>query len=94
MKYMVISDIHGDIYALDKVLDIYVKESCSKLLILGDLFSYNSSYHDSFIIDRLNSMKNNIICVRGNCDYDISLLEFNMPYIENVTLNNKKFLLT
>lgn len=33
MIYMVISDIHGGIYNLNKVLDIYVKEHCSKLLI-------------------------------------------------------------
>ena len=40
MKYMIISDIHGDIYKLNTVLDIYNKEKCDKLIVLGDLFNY------------------------------------------------------
>ena len=31
MKIMFASDIHGDIYKLNTVLDIYNKEKCNKL---------------------------------------------------------------
>ena len=39
MKYMIISDIHGGIYDLNTVLDIYCNEKCDKLIVLGDLFN-------------------------------------------------------
>lgn len=94
MKYMVISDIHGGIYNLNKVLDIYVKEHCSKLLILGDLFNYGFDLNREDIVNRLNLMKENIIAVSGNCDNNVSDILFDMPYINNVVLNNKKITIT
>lgn len=94
MKYMVISDIHGGIYNLDKVLDIYQKEHCSKLLILGDLFNYGFDLNREDIVNRLNLMKENIIAVSGNCDNNIKGILFDMPFINNVVLNNKKITIT
>ena len=94
MKYMVISDIHGDIIALNKVIDLYNKEDCSKLLILGDLFSYASDSSRDDIINTLNDIKNNIICVRGNCDYYINGILFDMPNINTITINNKLITMT
>jgi len=94
MKYMIISDIHGGIYELNKVLDIYSKEHCSKLLILGDLFDYGFIINRNDIVNRLNLMKDNIIAVSGNCDNNIKDILFDMPYINKVDINNKKILLT
>lgn len=94
MKYMVISDIHGGIYELNKVLGIYFKERCSKLLILGDLFDYGFSITRDDIVNRLNHMKDNIIAVSGNCDNNINDILFDMPYINNINLNNKNIILT
>ena len=94
MKYMVISDIHGGIYELNKVLDIYLKEHCSKLLILGDLFDYGFGITREDIVNRLNLMKDNIIAVSGNCDNNIKDILFDLPYIENIILNNKRITLT
>ena len=94
MKYMVISDIHGGIYNLDKVLDIYVKEHCFKLLILGDLFNYGFDLNREDIVNRLNLMRENIIAVSGNCDNNIKGILFDMPFINNVVLNNKKITIT
>lgn len=94
MKYMSISDIHGSIYELNKVLDIYYKENCSKLLILGDLFDYGFSITREDIVNRLNIMKDSIIAVSGNCDNNIKDILFDMPYINKVDINNKKIILT
>ena len=94
MKYMVISDIHGGIDNLNSVLSIYNKENCSKLLILGDLFNYGIDYYRSDIINRLNSMKDEIIAVSGNCDSNILDIELYMPSINNIELNNKSIILT
>lgn len=94
MKYMIISDIHGGIYELNKVLEIYSKEHCSKLLILGDLFNYGFNLNREDVVNRLNLMKDNIIAVSGNCDNNISDILFDMPYINKITLNNKVITLT
>lgn len=94
MKYMIISDIHGGIYELNKILDIYFKEHCSKLLILGDLFNYGFDLNREDIVNRLNLMRENIIAVSGNCDNNIKDILFDMPYINKINLNNKKITLT
>lgn len=91
---MIISDIHGGIYELNKAIDIYFKENCSKLLILGDLFDYGFSITRDDIVNRLNSMKDSIIAVSGNCDNNTKDILFDMPYINKVNLNNKDITLT
>ena len=53
MKYMIISDIHGNIEALNKVLNIYRSEICEKLLILGDLINYGIDYNIEDIIKHI-----------------------------------------
>ena len=94
MKYMVISDIHGSIDVLNKVLNIYNKEKCNKLLILGDLFNYLYDINRNDIVNRLNSLRENIIAVRGNCDNNINDILFDMPYINNTKINDLKITLT
>ena len=91
---MLISDIHGDIYNLNKVLDIYLKEQCNKLIILGDLFNYGIDLNRNDIINRLNLMKDNIVYVRGNCDNNVNDILFDYPYTKEIKINNKSALLT
>ena len=81
---MIISDIHGGIDELNKVLEFYIQEKCNKLIILGDLFNYGIDFNRENIINRLNSMKQNIIYVRGNCDNNISNILFDTPYFKEI----------
>lgn len=89
MKYMIISDIHGDINNLNIVLDIYLNDNCNKLIILGDLFNYGIDIKREDIINKLNKLKNDIIYVRGNCDNNINGILFSTPYSENITILKK-----
>ena len=64
MKALAISDIHGDVDHLKQILEIYNKESASRLLILGDfcrLFQHNkrrrSRRFTKQILKRNNSSK-------------------------------------
>ena len=91
---MVISDIHGDIYNLNKAITIYYKEGCKRLLLLGDLFNYGVDLHRIDIINRLNLMKDDIIACIGNCDVDIRNILFDMPDQNEIKLNNKKIIIT
>ena len=74
MKYLIVSDIHGSLPALEQVLRVYEAERCDMLLVLGDILNYGprNSIPDGIepkgIAERLKDMKENIVAVRGNCD--------------------------
>lgn len=78
MKTMIISDIHGYSNNLKKVLDIFYKEGCKKLIILGDLLSPGSDYEEVKKI--LNNFKFSLLCMKGNNDNYIypGELDFNI----------------
>lgn len=84
MKYLIVSDIHGSLPALDRVLRSYEKERCDMLCILGDILNYGprnglpEGLDPQTIATRLNDMAGQIVAVRGNCDSEVDgmLLDF------------------
>ncbi len=40
MKYLIISDIHGSLPALEKALKFYDEQHCDMLCVLGDILNY------------------------------------------------------
>ena len=62
MKYLIVSDIHGSLPALEKVLDFYKKQHCDMMLILGDILNYGprnsipEGINPKEIATRLNEM--------------------------------------
>ena len=58
----VISDIHGNLSALDAVLRAFDESSVDRILCCGDLVGYGPSPEQ--VVDRC--MERGIICVRGN----------------------------
>lgn len=95
MKTMIISDIHGYSKNLKKVINIFNKEKCEKLIVLGDLLCPGSDEEEVKKI--LNSMKSYIICMRGNNDKYIypSEMDFNIidDYL-NIKLDKNNVYLT
>lgn len=66
-KIMILSDIHGGYYNLDRALEYYKTENFERLFVLGDLFGYSFDEADDVILDRIKSVPDSIL-VRGNCD--------------------------
>lgn len=64
MKFGVISDIHGNIIALETVLNELKKENVDKILCLGDIIGIGP--HPNECIKALISLGNQLIVVRGN----------------------------
>lgn len=95
MKYLVISDIHGDPYFLEMVLSKV--NDFDKLIILGDVLYHGprndlpNQYNPKRVISVLNEISDKIIGVRGNCDakIDLELLDFNIN--EHRILKNSDF---
>ena len=64
---MILSDIHGGYYNLDRALAYYEEKNFERLFVLGDLFGYSFDDTDDEILKRLREVRNSVI-VRGNCD--------------------------
>lgn len=69
MKLLFISDIHGIKTNLGHIQQVFTKEKCDKLIVLGDLYYTYGYDNDKEDVEKfLNSFKDKLICVRGNCD--------------------------
>lgn len=105
MKIAVISDIHGNMQALDAVLEDIKTENCERIFCLGDLAM--AGPEPSFVVDKIREMSDltviqgNTDAMIANCDNQmIHLLEENNPImaraleadVASLTDNQKEFL--
>lgn len=85
MKIMIASDIHGSAFYCEKLLNAYKEEKAERLLLLGDVLYHGprndlpDEYAPKSVISMLNAMKNEIICVRGNCDTEVDQMVLDFP---------------
>ncbi len=103
MKYMILSDIHGSIGPLRKAVGYYNDMHCDMLVILGDILNYGprnrvpDDIDAKGIAELLNSMAENIVAVRGNCDSEVDQMLLDFPVMQTYMLlvdNGKKLFLT
>lgn len=85
MKYMFASDIHGSAYYCRKMLDAYDKEEADRLVLLGDLLYHGPrndlprEYAPKEVIAMLNTRKEELYVVRGNCDAEVDQMALRFP---------------
>ena len=99
MKILVISDIHGSVLDLECVLE---REKFDKLFILGDLYYHGprnnlpEGYNPMETAKLLNSLKDKIVCVRGNCDAEVDQMISEFPILEraDVYIDGVRYTLT
>lgn len=87
MRIIFISDIHGITKNLDYIKKIFDDLNCDRIVVLGDLFNGPSSlkyYNPLYVLEFLNSFKDKIICMRGNCDFNINLKNCNFVVHEGL----------
>ena len=103
MKYLIVSDIHGSLPALEQVLRVYEEEHCEMMLILGDILNYGprnripEGIDPKGIADRLNAMKESIVAVRGNCDSEVDQMLLQFPVLSTYAVvvdNGRRLFLT
>lgn len=86
MKIIIVSDIHGYNTYMAKLVDIVDAEHPDKIIFLGDI-NYSRIRNDE-VVNKLNSWRDKIIAVKGNCD-DLNDLEcVNFPICENYLVIN------
>ena len=87
-KIMIASDIHGSATWCRRMLEIYEKEECTELLLLGDILYHGprndlpEGYGPKEVIALLTPYKEKITAVPGNCDAEVDRMVLPFPIAE------------
>ena len=87
MKLMIASDIHGSAFYCEQMVQAYKQEGADRLLLLGDLLYHGprndlpKEYQPKKVIEMLNALKNDILCVRGNCEAEVDQMVLGFPVL-------------
>ncbi len=87
MKLLIASDIHGDVKCAEELIAVAKKELPDKIVLLGDILYHGprndlpENYNPKAVISLLNSEKDNLICVRGNCDTEVDQMVLEFPIL-------------
>ena len=85
MKWLIASDLHGSAACCEKILDAYEREGAGKILMLGDLLYHGARndlplrYDTRETARLLNTAREHILCVRGNCDSEVDQMVLDFP---------------
>ena len=96
MKLMIASDIHGSAYYCGKLLEAWKKEQPDKLLLLGDILYHGprndlpKDYAPKQVISMLNDIKEEILCVRGNCEAEVDQMVLEFPVLADYCILYEK----
>ena len=103
MKWLIASDLHGSAYYCRKLLEAYDLEKADRMLLLGDILYHGprndlpTEYAPKQVIAMLNARKQDILCVRGNCDGEVDQMVLEFPIMADyalLELNGKTFFAT
>ena len=92
MKLFIASDIHGSAFWCEKMLKAYKEERADCLLLLGDILYHGprndlpEEYAPKKVIQMLSELKNEILCVRGNCDTEVDQMVLPFPMLSDYAL--------
>jgi hypothetical protein len=87
MKWLIASDIHGSAHYCRLLLECYKKEKADRLVLLGDVLYHGprndlpEEYAPKKVTVMLNEMKEEILCVRGNCDTEVDQMVLDFPIL-------------
>lgn len=85
MKLMFASDIHGSLPATEQLLARFAQSGARWLVLLGDLLYHGPrnalpvGYAPAQVAERLNTLAERIIAVRGNCDSEVDQMLLHFP---------------
>lgn len=103
MKLMFASDIHGSSLYAEKMLLRYKEEKADKLILLGDILYHGPrndlplGYNPKEVAEILNKFKEEIICVRGNCEAEVDQMMLEFPVLADYIMlfvDGKTFFVT
>jgi putative phosphoesterase len=87
MKLLFLSDIHGSAYYMSEMMQAIKREKPDQIVLLGDALYHGprnplpKDYDPKQVVEMLNSLKNKIIAVRGNCDSEVDQMLIEYPML-------------
>ena len=87
MKLMIASDIHGSAAYCRELIKAYRTEAPDRFLLLGDLLYHGPrnelplEYAPKLVIDMLNDIADELLCVRGNCEAEVDQMVLRFPVL-------------
>ena len=91
MKLLIASDIHGSAYYCEKLIEAYKNEKADRLLLLGDILYHGprndlpKEYAPKKVIEMLNNIKDDIVCVKGNCEAEVDQMVLSFPVMSTTS---------
>lgn len=85
MKLMFASDLHGSLYWAKALKAAWEREKPGKLILLGDLLYHGPrndlprDYDPKGVTALLSEMKEELLCVRGNCEAEVDQMVLPFP---------------
>ena len=92
MKLLIASDIHGSLRYCRELLSAYEREQADRMLLLGDILYHGprndlpDGYDPKGVAAALNERKNDILCVRGNCEAEVDQMMLAFPVMADYAL--------
>ena len=102
MKFLIASDLHGSFFYAKKIIEIFNEEKADKLIFLGDIYNHGprnalpKDYNPMEVAKVLNSIKDKLIVIKGNCDSQVDTMISEFSFVDNsvIVSGEKTFFLT
>ncbi len=94
MKLLIASDLHGSYFYSRLLFELADELAPDRILLLGDLLYHGPrndlprEYAPKKVIELLNGKKNELLCVRGNCDTEVDQMVLDFPILADWALVN------
>ncbi len=92
MKWLIASDLHGSALYCEKIMEAYAREQADRMLLLGDILNHGprnglpEGYDPMRVAMLLNAKKEDILCVRGNCDSEVDQMILAFPILADYAI--------
>lgn len=92
MRYFVASDIHGSYYWADKMMDRFEASGAKRMICLGDILYHGPrndlprDYEPKKVIELMNSIKDRVWAVRGNCEAEVDQMVLEFPVLADYAI--------
>ena len=92
MKLLIASDIHGSAFYCKRLMDRIAAEAPDRIVLLGDLLYHGprnalpEEYDCPKAYEMLNTLKDQVLAVRGNCDSEVDQMVLDFPIMADYAL--------
>ncbi len=100
MKYLIITDIHGSLPAMEKLVKKFTENRCDKFICLGDVLYHGprndlpQGYNPKEVAKIIDHYHDRFIWIRGNCDAEVDEMVLKLKSYKRISkiINGRKII--